>query len=204
MRNYQNNYQLKKLLVFFALPFLVCGCSDIPGKLLIMEANYWNSRGVYNEAIPPYMRALDYREAAPYAEYGLGSVYFALDEKEAALDRFARAREALETLPPSANRELRYRVHYNTGVALFSGGDFSGAADSFRDALRADGRRIEAKRNLELCIRLLERENMQSGRGGDTEDESRAVLFDYIRQRELSQYKSREWAGEEDIAGPDY
>ena len=198
-----NDEQLKKILLFFVLALLVCGCSDIPGKLLIMEANYWSSRGMYDEAISPYMRALDYREAVPYAEYGLGSAYFDLGEEKAALDRFARAKEALETLPPAASKELRYRVHYNTGVVLFSGGDFSGAADSFRDALRADGRKVDAKRNLELCLRLLERNNVQSGDSNDAEDESRAVLFEYIRQRELSQYRSREWV-EEDAAGPDY
>ena len=192
------------MLMFFAMPLLVCGCSGVSGKLLIMEANYWNSRGMYNEAISPYLKALDFDDAVPYAEYGLGSVYFALGEEAAALDRFAKAGESLETLPPSANRELRYRIHYNTGVALFSGGDFSGAADSFRDALRMDGRKIEAKRNLELCIRLLARENVSSGGSDEAENESRAVLFNYIRQRELSQYRSREWVEEEDTTGPDY
>jgi len=199
-----NRKSLTKLLIIFAMSIFICGCSGVSGKLLIMEANYWNSRGMYNEAISPYLKALDHKDAVPYAEYGLGSVYFALGEDAAALARFAKARESLEKSPPAANRELRHRIHYNTGVALFSGGDYSGAADSFRDALRADGRKIEAKRNLELCIKLLARENVSSGDSVDEENESRAVLFNYIRQRETSQYRSREWIEEEETTGPDY
>ena len=203
-RGIQGGIRGRRLLIIFVLVMLLCGCSGVSGKLLIMEGNYWNSRGMYNEAISPYMRALEYKEAAPYAEYGLGSVYFALGEETAALDRFAAAKDVLETSSSSVNKELRYRVHYNTGVALFSGGDFSAAADSFRDALRTDGRRMDAKRNLELCIRLLTQDNLHSGGDSDAEGESKAVLFEYIRQRELNQYQSREWAEEEPITGPDY
>ncbi|MCL1835950.1 MAG: tetratricopeptide repeat protein [Treponema sp.] len=182
---------------------MLCGCSGIPGKLLIMEANYKNSRGMYNEAITPYLKALDYADAAPYAEYGLGSVYFALGEEQAALDRFAKARKALEKLPPSENSELHYRIHYNTGVVLFSAQDFAGAANSFREALRVDGRRIDAKRNLELCILSLSRENLSVGID-EYENESMLILFDFIRQKELNQWRSREWTDEEEITGPDY
>ena len=188
---------------FLVLTVLVCGCSGVSGKLLIMEANYRNSRGMYNEAIIPYLRALDHAEAAPYAEYGLGSVYFALGEEQAALDRFVEAGHALEAIPPTAGRELRYRIHYNTGVALFSMQDFAAAADSFRDALRADGRRIEAKRNLELCLLSLERENLSVG-SGDNENESISILFEFIRQKELDKWRNREWTEEEETTGPDY
>ena len=168
-----------------------------------MEANYRNSRGMYNEAIAPYLKALEYSDAVPYAEYGLGSVYFSLGEEQAALDCFARAKQTLDKLPPSAGRELRYRIHYNTGVVLFSAQDFSAAADSFRQALVVDSRRIEAKRNLELCLMSLERENLPAG-SGDDENESLALIFEFIRQKELNQWKSREWMEEEEITGPDY
>ena len=193
------------LFIFIFFTLFVCGCSGISGRLLIMEANYKYSQGMYNEAISPYMKALDNNETAPYAEYGLGTIYFAMGEDKAALDRFDKARKALETLPASSNRELRYRILYNTGVVLFSEQDYSGAANSFRDALRADGRRIEAKRNLELCIRMLARENLPvDEQENETENEGMVVLFEYIRQRELNQWRSREWMEEEDITGPDY
>ncbi|MDR1957057.1 MAG: tetratricopeptide repeat protein, partial [Treponema sp.] len=120
------------------------------GKLLIMEGNFFNSRNQYTQAIASYLQARNYREALPYAEFGLGSVYGSLDEGEAALNRFTAAAEALGDLPQGADPELVYRIHYNIGVVRFKAEDYAGAAAAFRHALEIDGSRIEAKRNLEL------------------------------------------------------
>ncbi|MDR2923120.1 MAG: tetratricopeptide repeat protein [Treponema sp.] len=184
------------------LLLLASGCSNAAGKLLVIEANFLSSQGKFSEAVNKYTKALEYEDAAPYAEYGLGSVYFSMGGEEAALERFTEAGNMLDSLPPNQNRELRYRVHYNTGVALFSGGNFSGAADAFRSALRIDGRKTEAKRNLELSVLSADRQNISGG--GNRENEGLSALFDYIRQKELAQWTNREWQPEEDSAEPDY
>ena len=194
-------YLLGILVIF--LSFL-CSCSKISGKLLVMEGNFHNSRGSYTEAIASYQRALEYTEAEPYSEFGLGSVYFNLGEEQAALNRFAAAEKALESLNPSACRELRYRIHFNTGVVLFSEGDFSGAVDSFRKALKTDGGKKDAKRNLELSIRSLSRENNSGSSAHESGNESMAVLFEYVRQKEYNHWKSHDWDQEENLNIPDY
>jgi Ca-activated chloride channel family protein len=192
------------------LALFLCGCSRISGKLLIMDANFQNARGMYTRAISSYMKARNDAEAAPYSEFGLGSVYFALGEEKAALDRFAEAETMLESFNPAANRELHYRIHYNAGVVLFSEGNFSGAIDSFRKALKVDEGKKEAKRNLELSILSLAREDTSGGgRNGnenenENENESRTALFEYIRQKEFNQWKSREWQKEEETDELDY
>jgi len=192
---------------FITFSLILCGCSQnsgVSGKLLIMQGNFQNAKGDHSGAISSYMQALEHEQAAPYSEFGLGSVYFALGEEKAALERFAHAEKILETSDPAANRELRYRIHYNTGVVLFSEGDFSGATESFREALKIDGGKKDAKRNLELSIRSLARENTTSGEGDEGGNESREVLFEYMRQKEFNQWKSREWQKEEDYNGLDY
>jgi Ca-activated chloride channel family protein len=195
-------------LIFTVLVF--CGCardSGVSGKLLIMEGNFQNARGDHTGAISSYMQALEYAQAAPYSEFGLGSVYFTMGEEKAALERFAHAEKMLETTDPAANRELQYRIHYNTGVVLFSEGDFSGATESFRQALKIDGGKKDAKRNLELSILSLARDNISGGGKNDGENESgenRSILFEYMRQKEFNQWKSREWQKEEDFSGLDY
>jgi tetratricopeptide (TPR) repeat protein len=180
----------------------VTSCSNISGKLLVIEANFLSSQGRFTEAVTQYTKALDYEDAAPYVKYGLGTVYFSMGEEEAALDNYAQARIMLDNLPPNSNRELRCRVCYNMGVAQFSAGNFSGAAESFRDALKIDGRKTEAKRNLELSILSIARQNIVSGAHGENEGVS--ALFDYIRQKELDQWANREWQPEEDSDEPDY
>ncbi|MDR0622897.1 MAG: VWA domain-containing protein [Treponema sp.] len=187
------------------LLILFCSCSRVTGKLLMVEGNFFVSRGMYTEAASSYLRALEHDEAAPYAEYGLGSVYFSLDEGKVALERYGASEKLLETVSLDEHRELRYRIPYNAGLVFFGEGDYAAAAAAFRAALEIDGRRIDAKRNLELSLLSLAREQAGAGRTGTdrTPGEAEAVLFDYLRRKEQNQWRSREWI-EEDTPGPDY
>jgi Ca-activated chloride channel family protein len=194
----------------FLLPLLLLlgSCQAIQGKLLIMEGSYHFVRSRSPEAISAYLKALEFEETAPYAEYGLGYIYLVLDENAAALGRFAAAGEALALLhQDEEHRELNYRIHYNTGIIRFQEGDYTGAAAEFRRALEADGSRIEAKRNLELSLLSL-------GSGGSVTEQLRDyqisdnqetdTLFEYIRQTEQDRWKNREWSGDTPASGPDY
>jgi Ca-activated chloride channel family protein len=180
-----------------------------------MEGNFFSRRGMTVEAITSYLRARGYEEALPYAEYGLGSVYAALDEGALALDRFAAAEESFPSRmgqSPAEHRELWYRVRYNRGVILFDQGDFAGAAAAFRGALEIDGGRIDAKRNLELSLLSLaaggpDADKAGAGQGDGTErdgGEAREILFEYLRRKERNQWQSREWTDETSSTEPDY
>jgi Ca-activated chloride channel family protein len=175
--------------------------------LLIMEGNFFHARNQYTQAIASYLRALRYAEARPYGEFGLGVVYGALDEGAAALERFTAAAEALQDLPREASPELVYRIHYNRGVVYFKEGDYAGAAASFRQALEADGSRIEAKRNLELSLLVLAQERSTTPVSPQEESGTEAgtsALFGYLQKKEQSQWKSREWIEAVPFTGPDY
>ena len=196
--------QFPRILFFLLILFMICSCSKAAGKLLIMEANSYSSRGLFNEAITLYQDALEYADAQPFGEYGLGSVYFAMGEYNAALDRFSNALKILEALPSGSAKELQYRIHYNTGMVLFSSGDFSAAADSFRAALKTDGSRVDAKRNLELSLLSQNRENSSGNFENSIEEISQTIFFDFIQQREQNQWRDMVWPDEENSTGPDY
>jgi Ca-activated chloride channel family protein len=189
------------------LILLLGSCSPAAGKLKIVEGSFYQSRGMYTEAIAAYLDALDYDEAAPYAEFGLGVIYLAMDETEAALGRFAAAETALKALGGEGHTELIYRIHYNTGFIRFTQGDFPAAAGEFTRALEADGSHIDAKRNLELSLLSLNREENTASAAvplGQAGDGGGEILFDYIRQKEQDRWKSREWAEDTAVSGPDY
>jgi Ca-activated chloride channel family protein len=173
-----------------------------------MEGNFYQSQGIYTKAISAYLKALDYPELIPYAEYGLGSSYQALDEGKAALERFNAAEAALGAAPgktpPKGRRELSYRIRYNTGLVLFGEEDFEGAAEAFRGALEIDGGRIEAKRNLELSLLSRPRGKTSSAAPGARQRQGAQALFDYLSRKEQNQWKSQEWIEDTPPAGQDY
>jgi Ca-activated chloride channel family protein len=181
--------------------FLFTSCSE--GKLLLLEANYLNVMGRYDEALTPYLKALNYEDSAPYAEYGLGLTFYQLDEGKAALKRYDDSHKLLEKYSSNEHRELKYRNHYNSGVIFFEEGDYNSAADSFKEALRTDPKRLDAKRNLELSLMSISMETNTESRTGNRE-ESREILFEYLKQDEQQKWKSREWSPEENFTGPDY
>jgi len=184
-----------------AISFILTSC--IEGKLLLLEANYLTSRGRYDEAIVSYLKALNFESAAPYAEYGLGLAFHSLDESTAALKHYDNSREILKTLSENEHHELRYRNYYNSGIIFFDEGDFLSAAAAFREALRTDPKRIDAKRNLEISLMSI---NMEANRETRTEaaNEAKEIIFDYLRQQEQQHWRSREWEPEEQHTGPDY
>jgi len=189
------------LALIFASIFLFTSCID--GKLNLMEANYLHSQGRYDEALLSYLKAVDHEGAAPYAEYGLGLTFYLMDQSEAALNRYNDSQKILENFSMNEHRELRYRNHYNTGIIFFEKEDFHSAAASFREALKADPQKIEAKRNLELSLMSI---TMQSTaqKPAESRRQQREILFDYLKEEEQQHWKSREWTPEDEYAGQDY
>ena len=199
-----------KIFTALVCLFLFNSCENIQGKLLIMEGNFFNIRGFYTDAISSYLRARNL--AAPYAEYGLASAYYALDENDAALERYKAAEESVAGMNQDDHRELRYRIHYNSGIIYFEKGDYGEAVRSFREALKEDSSRIEAKRNLELSLLTIKRNSSppaSSSRSGTENGAGNAggnsqAIFEFLREMEQEQWKSREWTSESDSSGPDY
>ncbi|MDR0552130.1 MAG: tetratricopeptide repeat protein [Spirochaetaceae bacterium] len=200
---------IKPLLAAVLLAFPLVSCSGMKENLLIAYGNIFYSRGDYGQAGGIFVRALEAGEANPYALYSLGASYLAQDEGDAALIRFNEAAADGRTIK---RRELAYRIHYNSGIALFQNSNYSGAADEFKKALLIDPSRTQAKHNLELSYLSLERQkdaaNVQTSRAGGIREnpaEKRSgVILDFMRQRETERWRSFEWGGNEDASTPDY
>jgi len=193
-----------RLLSIAALTVLLGACAEAPARLRILEGGFRSSRGAYNEAVAAYLPAVADPTVGPYAAYGLGTVYLALGENDAAQRLFAAAEATLENTTPEGGaaslRELRFRLRYNAAVGMFQAGDFAAAAAAFRTALELDGQRPEAKRNLELSLRALARQSSAAASSAPVEQRSgnqaAQVVFNFMRQKESDRWKSREWEAE--------
>ncbi|MDR0411120.1 MAG: tetratricopeptide repeat protein [Treponema sp.] len=171
-----------------------------------MEGNFYSLRGLSNKAISAYMKASTFHDARAYAEFGLGSSYYSLGEIDVVLERFRGAETAaLE------DAELLYRIRYNQGIVHFEQGLFDKAAADFRRALEAEPSHINAKRNLELSLLALERQETERRKSIERESEEDAenedrlqTLFKFLKEKEVERWKSSEWIENAPVYGPDY
>ena len=204
--NRKNSFFVFALLLFSI--FVLSSCSRIQGKLLIMEGNFFSTRGLYTQAISSYLQALNHEGIEPFAQYGLAAVYFALGESSSSLSHYRASLSNMAELGIN-HRELRFRIYYNMGIIYFEEGNYYQAVNLNKRALLVDGSRIEAKRNLELSLLLLVRSSAPEQTYVMEEDEEglsglTAALFSYARQMEREQWRIREWQSEDDWDGADF
>ncbi|MDR2193621.1 MAG: tetratricopeptide repeat protein [Treponema sp.] len=176
--------------------------------MLILEGNFYQKWGLSNQAIAAYIKAASHPETKAYAEFGLGSVYYSLDEWEAALERFEDAETTVNNNFRQEYQELLYRIRYNSGIIRFETGQYDVAAACFRHALEVNPAHVEAKRNLELSLAAHQHREDSLGHNtgaGEIQDHLETnALFEYLREKESQQWKSREWIVDDPEGGPDY
>ena len=117
-------------------------------------------RGDLKEAAERYRKTLEGDEGNPRVHYNLGSALLRLGENEDALQELQRALDGHDP-------ELRTRTFYNLGNALVGQPEqdretLEQAVEAYRRALLLEPENVDAKWNLELAMRRLERMQSQS------------------------------------------
>lgn len=189
---------------------LVVSCGNVGSIVEVMRGNLAYSRGDYQGALVHYMVAAEEEPADGWTKFNIGSVYYALGERDAALEIWHEARVSAETAdgPGSSELALIFASSYNRGVVFYQRGDYTAAYEEFRYALSMNSRSPEAKANLELAFAKLEaatgsaegREN-EAGTGsaagvsttpgeGESEspDEQTLRILEYVRRKESQQW----------------
>jgi len=154
------------------------------GYLKVIEGNYAFSRGEYEEANLVYIQGLDTSEYADRLLFNLGNVYHSLGESPAAMEEWQ------SSVNESQDPELLFRIAFNRGVLHYEMGNYQSAYNDFRKALRLEPDDVEAKANLEYCLRKLNlTENQQENRKkADPSQESKEVsddgsrILDYVKR----------------------
>ncbi|MBN2738247.1 MAG: tetratricopeptide repeat protein [Spirochaetales bacterium] len=170
--------------------FSLSSCSVIFREPLldVVDGNAKFATGNYNEATISYLKARKITQNHPLIDYNIGNVYYALGETSASIAE-------LQSASSSHDTELRYRGHFNLGIINFEQNRFLEAISHFIDALRIKPKDIDAKVNLELAIRELDKHNSldhdeseQRGVVPLTADEKK--IFDKILKKEERIWKS--------------
>lgn len=127
--------------------------------------------GEFRSALEAYERAATERGTAAGIELDKGVALYKLAETAADTaerDRLLeRAEGAFRLAADTSSSQLKSAAYYNLGNAAFLRGRWPEAIDAYRKALRADQENDDARYNLELALRKLERNASppQSGQG---------------------------------------
>ncbi|HXH28989.1 MAG TPA: tetratricopeptide repeat protein, partial [Candidatus Polarisedimenticolia bacterium] len=118
------------------------------------EGNRLYEQKRYDEALKLYTDAQAGRPEAPELHYNIGNVLFRKGEYDKAVEEYLRAQAARD--PALAEASL-----FNRGNALMMQGQLQPAVNAYVQALRARPDDADAKRNLELALRLLKEQQKQ-------------------------------------------
>ncbi|MEO8197927.1 MAG: tetratricopeptide repeat protein [Thermoanaerobaculia bacterium] len=110
-------------------------------------------KGKPEDAVAPLDSALRLQPGDPLVEFNAGTAHFGANQPDAA----ALLEQAAKHAPPT----LAADAYYNLGNARLDAKDARGAIDAYKGALRAQPDLANAKRNLELAVRLLEEQKQQ-------------------------------------------
>ena len=118
----------------------------------------------YDEALKSYTDAQAERPAAPEIHYNIGNVLLRKGDVDKAIEEYLRAQT-------SGPKSLSEAAHFNRGNALMMKGQFQPAVDAYVEALKIDPHDPDAKRNLELALRLLEKQQQEQQQQQQQQDQ---------------------------------
>lgn len=118
------------------------------------EGNRLYDQKKYDEALKKYTDAQASRPEAPELHYNIGNVLFRKGEFDKAIEEYRRAQTV-------GSAGLAQQADFNRGNALMMKGQVPEAIQAYVQALRSDPHDQDAKRNLELALRLLQQQQKQ-------------------------------------------
>ncbi len=190
-------FKKKAAGVTFLCVFVFSSCTGgrIAGARTVLSGSWAWYRKDYNAAVADYLSALDTaavngdKMLEQYALYGLALTYMSQNQFPAALERFSMISDAA---PPA----LAYAAAYNAGLIAHKKGDYEAAVRCFRQALKADGSKIDAKINLEISQNdaYVRQRTKNSGGAGVFEqknpDTAEETVFNRIKEMDRKQWKN--------------
>jgi Ca-activated chloride channel family protein len=119
------------------------------GRAENSEANTLYQRGLYEEALRKYQKALEKNPDSAVIKFNSGDAQYQMKA-------FEKALEAFEASLVTEDQQLRAHSFYNRGNTLYRNGDLQGAVESYKEALRLNPNDLDAKYNLEYVLKQLE------------------------------------------------
>ena len=180
------------------LVLMLTSCKErVFGAKTILDSTWDWYQKRYNDSVAGFFQTAYEAEHSDdellkqYAVYDLAVTYLSQNENDAALDRFAQVLDY-------ADKPVKYATLYNCGIIAYRKGDFDTSAHYFREAMKIDGTKINAKINLELSLKNSEKEARAKENSisqvSETKDYDTLenAVFERIREYDKKQWKNSE------------
>lgn len=139
-------------IIFITVVFCVFGAAVAGAD----KAASSNRKGIeaysdtkFEESTRYFTEALVERPNTPELRFNLGTALAAQGKKD---DALGELNSAAGTLAPG---EKAAAAHFNAGNLLFASGDYQGALDAYKKAVKLDQQSPDIRHNLELAVRKL-------------------------------------------------
>ena len=145
---------------------LVCPMEAVadPAARKNNEGNRLYEQKKFDDALKMYVDAQASRPGAPELHYNIGNVLFRKKEYDKAVEEYLRAQAAPDPI-------LSQAALFNRGNALMMQGRLEDAIQAYVQALRARPDDTDAKRNLELALRLLDQQKKKQQKPQQDKDQ---------------------------------
>ena len=182
------------------------GCSSetyniLQGTQYFKQKKYHNSSICFLEAVENSAQKQN-QEVLPYALYNLGTSYTMLAEEHAAIQKYNPV-----LLMQGISQELQYSVYYNLGVMCFKNGDFQGASENFKQAIKIDNTKTDAKINMEMSMQMIQTKTRQNeskinpaGHNPNAQNDTEEKIFKHIKENDKKQWKNAEMSQKQNHA----
>jgi len=139
----------RHLLLLLLILLVPVNLNAQKGRAENSEANVLYQRGLYEEALRKYQKALEKNPDSAVIKFNSGDAQYQMKA-------FEKALEAFEASLVTEDKHLRAHSFYNRGNTLYRNGDLQGAVESYKEALRLNPDDLDAKYNLEYVLKQLE------------------------------------------------
>jgi tetratricopeptide (TPR) repeat protein len=141
----------------------------------------------FDESVKQFTEALIERPDTPELRFNRGTALSALGRKDEAVSELDGAAAGFRL------RDRTAAAHYNAGNAFFNAGDFRGAVDEYRRAVKLDQKSTDMRHNLELALRRLnEQKKNESKKDSDKKDENKKGDQNKSPQNQKKQEKNEQ------------
>jgi len=173
----QNPVIILRTTSLVAILLIHFGYADVGSSM--RRGNHLERKGDYEDALRSYHEALVQEPDDPHIHYNIGRVLYRLQRYDEAISEFQLG--LLEQ-----DKEFRSDALYNIGNSEFKKGQLEPAIESYKMSLLADPDDIEAKENLEFCLKIKEQMQKQPQSDSTQQQEQQEKPQPQPREDEIS------------------